>query len=142
MRLGFAVPTSKPRYTCRESATMMVAGTRSASQRATALFPAAVGPAMTGMRERSSSAKASLELFPRKVNYCRATMDVVGRQLRGRQRGVKAPHLAGGHEVARLDCRLAGNCCGEPLMTRSRGGVAIARDRGQRLSETALGVEA
>ena len=58
----------------------MVTGNRAASASASALFPAAVGPQITGISERSSTPKAALELVPGKVHDRRTAMDVVRRQ--------------------------------------------------------------
>src|SRR5436305_1043950 len=60
---------------------MTVVGCRSASQSAIALLPAAVGPQTTGMRERSSPAKAALELVPGKMHHGRPAVNVVRRVL-------------------------------------------------------------
>src|SRR4051812_35142427 len=98
---------------------MIVIECRRASAKATALFPAAVGPATTGMSVRSSPAKAALELAPREMDNRGPSMDVVRRQLRGRERGEERAHLRGRHDVPRLDRRLAGDSRGKPLMAGS-----------------------
>src|SRR5947209_1367852 len=83
---------------------MRVAGTRWASRNAISLFPAAVGPQITGMKECSSAAKAALELVPREMHDGRPAMDVVRGKLRRRERDEEQAlrgHLAalqGAHE--------------------------------------------
>src|SRR5438309_3860673 len=120
---------------------MIVIGQRAASARANALFPAAVGPLMTGMKECSSTAKAALELVPGEMHDRRAAMDVARGQLRSGKGDEQRAHLAGGHDITRLDCRLARDGRGQALMTGRGGRLSISGERRKRFTETTLGVE-
>src|SRR5258706_10778703 len=88
------------------------------------------------------SAKAPFDLVPREMNYRGSAMDIVGRERRIPQRREKRPHLALRKLLPRLDRRLARNRRGEPLVFRRRAGHAVPRQRVERLTQTALGVEA
>src|SRR5687767_9160560 len=87
---GFAVPISKPRYTCRESAEMIDAPTSSARRIASADLPDAVGPQMTGTL---LSAESPIEFIPGQANDARAAVDVVRRECSGEQRAKQRLHL-------------------------------------------------
>src|SRR6185503_7589529 len=144
-RVGFAVPTSKPRYTWRESALTMSDGVSSASRSAIAVFPAAVGPQMTSTSPRSVelfAAEASLNLVPRELHDRRAAMHVVRGKRRIAQRDEQRAHLSRRQRVARLDRRLARDRRGESFMARMRSRLAIAGERRERFAQTAFGIEA
>src|SRR2546423_3359952 len=121
---------------------MRVAGTRWASRNAISLFPAAVGPQITGMKECSSAAKAELELVPREMHDGRPAMDVVRGKWRRRERDEQRAHLARRQFTAGVDRGLARHGCRQPLMPGRGGRVAIAGESGDRFAQTALGVEA
>src|SRR5687767_2944920 len=90
-RVGLAVPMSRRRYTCRESAEITSTGHRPASASATAVLPTAVGPTSTGTRGAGvlacplPSPKASLQLLAGQLHDRRAAVHVVRRELRGEQ---------------------------------------------------------
>ena len=90
--VGLAVPMSNPRYTCRESALMIVTGMASAIHSATALFPAAVGPQTTPI---SATSETSLNLVPGQLHDRRPPVHVVGRQRRIAKRDIQRAHLTG-----------------------------------------------
>src|SRR5690349_20584919 len=121
---------------------MIVIGNRAASSNARELFPAAVGPLMTGMNECSSTAKAALELIPGQMHDGGPAMNVVGGQLCAREGNEQRAHLADRHDVARFDRCLASNRRRETLMTRRCGGFAVSSQRGERLAQATFGVEA
>src|SRR5690348_15976505 len=121
---------------------MIVIGHRAASASARALFPAAVGPLMTGMNEYSSAAKTALELLPGKMHNGGPPVDVVGGQLGAREGNEQRTHLSGRHRVAGFDRCLTGNRGSQALVTRRRRRLAIAGQRCERLAQAALGVEA
>src|ERR671921_2155917 len=98
---------------------MIVAPRRSARASAAADLPAAVGPQMI---RRSAPAKAALELIPRQMNDRRASMDVVRRKRRAREREEERAHLALRQHVSRLDRRLACHGRGELLVSGARAG--------------------
>src|SRR5688500_11545200 len=136
--VGLAVPMSKPRYTWRESAPMIIPPCLAASARAIADLPAAVGPQMTRML---ASAKPALELVPGELHDRRAPVDVVGRQGRSAKGDEERAHLAKRENVSRLDGGLAGDGRGEPLVTRRGGRQAIPGQRIERIPQASLGVE-
>src|SRR5690349_1727517 len=88
--VGFAVPTSKWRYTWRESALTIVIGRRSASHIAMALFPLAVGPQITptSVAVNSVAAESSVDLIPRELDDRRSAVHVVRGKRGVAQRGV------------------------------------------------------
>src|SRR5258706_3741697 len=88
------------------------------------------------------SAKAPFDLVPREMNYRGSAMDIVGRERRVPQRREERAHLALRQLFPRLDRRLARDRRGEPLVFGGRAGYAISRQRVERLTQTALGVEA
>ena len=92
-RVGLAVPMSRRRYTCRESAEMTSSGQCAASASATAVFPTAVGPTSTGML---SPSKPALQLLERQLHDRRAAVDVVRRQLGREEPEHQLAHLASG----------------------------------------------
>src|SRR5437762_10018096 len=111
---------------------MMVAGTRWASRNAISLFPAAVGPQITGIKECSSAAKAALELVPREMHDGRPAMDVVRGKLRRRERDEQRAHLARREHVARLDRALARHGCRQTLVPRRSARGVNATERRDR----------
>src|SRR2546423_9170462 len=141
-RFGLAVPRSKPRYTCRESALMITISRRSDSHMAIADFPDAVGPQITAMRSRSTSSESALELIPRKLHDGGPAVDVVRGQRAVAERHEERAHLLRREQVAGLDRGFARDGCGELLVSRGARGRAIARQRRQRVAQTPLGVEA
>src|SRR6187549_305812 len=121
---------------------MTVMSARSASQSASRVLPAAVGPHTTGIVRALLPTKAALELGPRELDDGRATVDVVRGKPRLAQRDEERTHLGRRQLVARLDRRLARDGGGETLVTRVRRRRAISGERGERLAQAALGVEA
>src|SRR5207302_7648827 len=104
---------------------MRVAGTRWASRNAISLFPAAVGPQITGMKECSSAAKAALELVPREMHDGRPAMDVVRGKLRRRERDEQRAHLARRQYLAGPERALPRHGCRQPLMPARGGRVPV-----------------
>src|SRR5215217_6518258 len=90
--VGFAVPMSNPRYSCRESALTTVRSAWRANHSAAKVLPAPVGPQMTRIGSLLSS-KATLELGPRQLHDGRAAVHVVRRKRRLAQRDVQRAHL-------------------------------------------------
>src|SRR5919108_4883718 len=118
---------------------MIIAASRSASESASADFPAAVGPQM--MR-RSVSAKPAVDLVPREMNDRGSTVHVV-RWKHGRsERRVERAHLVGRERVARLDCRFAcdGRC--KSLVSLRVASEPVASERIESFAQTPLSVEA
>src|SRR5437868_6631903 len=111
-------------------------GYRCASHMATADFPAAVGPQMTGTtRARaepvvSAPTEATLELIPREVHDGGTAVNVVRRQRAVAQRDEQRAHLRLRQRVAGLDGRLARNRRGQLLVPGRDRRLAVARQRG------------
>src|SRR6478672_325530 len=101
---------------------MIVTASRSASQRAIALFPAAVGPQMTRM---SATSKAAVELIPRQLDDGCAAMHVVRGQRGVAQRDEQRAHLARRELVPGFDRCLARDGGSETLVPRRRAGMTI-----------------
>src|SRR5438270_340341 len=123
---------------------MMTTSRRSDSHMATADFPDAVGPQMTGTvaSETSAPSEAALELIPREVDDDRSPVDIVRGQLAVAQGDEECPHLRRRKHIPRLDRGLARDRRGEVLVARRRGGRPVAGEGGQRVTETTLRVEA
>src|SRR4051794_6973952 len=117
---------------------MIVTFARSASQSASRVLPAAVGPHTTGMTGALLATKTALELGPRELNDRRATVHIVRGQPRLAERDEQCAHLAGGQLVTRFDGSLARHRRGESLVARVGGRRAITRERGERLAQAAL----
>src|SRR5437763_10079020 len=86
--VGLAVPMSRSRYTCRESADTISPPTRSARSSASALFPLAVGPTMQRTRmiqlirgPPASSPKQRFQLAAGELGGDGAAVRAVGRDL-------------------------------------------------------------
>src|SRR5690606_39800557 len=117
---------SKPRYSWRESALTIAPPWRSASRRAIADLPAAVGPQMT-RSARSPAPEASLELIPRKVDENRPSVHVVRGQGAAPEVAVECAHLVLRECVACLHGRLARNRRREQFLPGMHARNAIAR---------------
>src|SRR5919201_6482663 len=112
----------------------MVSGKRSASAMAMADFPAAVGPQMT---RSLPSAKAALDLVPGELHDGGSAVHVVRRQLGSGEGDEERAHLGGREQVAGLDRRLAGERGSQSLVPRGGSGQPVARQRVERLAQTA-----
>src|SRR5204862_1975462 len=121
---------------------MMVTSVRSASQSASRVFPADVGPHTTGIATALLPTKAALELGPRELDDRRAAMDIVRRKPRLAERDEQRAHLGRRELVPCLDRGLARDRGGEALVPRVRRRRAITRERGERLAQAAFGIEA
>src|SRR5690349_17622497 len=135
---------SKPRYTWRESALMIAMSWRSANHIATADFPAAVGPQITGRIEDPASltaAKSSVELIPRKLNYRLPAVNVMSWQFALAQRDEKRAHFWRRHGIACLDGRLARDGRGEMLMFGRSSGWFVSGKSRERIAQAPLGIK-
>src|SRR3954451_24012752 len=94
-----------------------------------------IGPALL-------SAKAALELGPRELHDGGPPVHVVRGEYRVAKGDEEGAHLTRRDLVSRLDRRLAGHRRGDPFMARVRRRVAITGERGERLAQAALRVEA
>src|SRR6185503_4934297 len=121
---------------------MMVAPMRGAKRIATALFPAPVGPQITGTSGSSAPSKAPLELIPRQIHDRAAAMHVMGWERRGRERDEEGAHLLRRERITRLDRGLARHRRRESLVSSMQSGRAIAAQRSERLAQTPLRIEA
>src|SRR5688500_4694756 len=118
---------------------MTTAPYRSASARASDDLPAAVGPQMT---RTLSSAKSAIELVPRELHDRGASVHVVRRETRRRERQEQRAHLARREDVAGLDGRLARDGRGEALVPGRGARHAVAGERIECLAKAAQGIEA
>src|SRR5438093_93838 len=115
---------------------------RAARAIASTLFPAPVGPQMTGTTRTSTPAKTPLELVPGEVDNGGAAMHVVRGKTRRRERDEQRAHLGWRQRIPRLDRGLTRDRRSEPLVSRVGRGSTIAAERGERLAQAPFSVEA
>src|SRR5438093_12798209 len=114
---------------------------RAARAIASTLFPAPVGPQMTGTTRTSTPAKTPLELVPGEVDNGGAAMHVVRGETRRRERDEQRAHLGRRQRIPPLDRGLARDGRGEAFVSRVGRGSAIAAEPGERLAQAPLRAE-
>src|SRR5215510_4321296 len=109
--VGLAVPTSRPRYSWRESADTISPPSRSASSSARAVLPDAVGPTTQMMRGlvKSPPREQRLELCASQLSGHRATVGAMGGDLDAVHRGEERVHLGGIEPLADAHDGVAGD---------------------------------